>query len=87
MLFFARFDPATYQRAPIHVRQPAVRSRGEIGAYRFGRTPSCWSGPGATWSGFRPDEGAALFGDRPPLFTVALPDGSPAQLVYEVERR
>jgi 4-amino-4-deoxy-L-arabinose transferase-like glycosyltransferase len=87
VLFHTRFDPATYQRAPIHVRQPAVRSRGEIGGFRFGRTSELLERPGRHLVWVPADEGPALFGGRPPLLTVALPDGSPAHLVYEVERR
>lgn len=87
VLFHTRFDPATYQRAPIHVRQPNVRSRGEIGRYRFGRTSELLERTGRHLVWVPADEGAEVFGDRPPLLKVALPDGHPAHLVYEVERR
>jgi 4-amino-4-deoxy-L-arabinose transferase-like glycosyltransferase len=87
VLFYARVDPAAYQRAPIHVRQPAVRSRGEIGEYRFGRTDDLLERPGRHLLWLPADEDRARLGNRQPLFTVALPDGRPAHLVYEVERR
>ena len=88
VLFFARVDPAAYQPAPIHVRQPAVRSRGEIGAYQFGRTEDLLERPGRHLVWVPADEDRALFGNRQPLFTVhRCRTASLPQLVYEVERR
>jgi len=87
VLFFARVDPVTYQQAPIHVRQPAVRSRGELGQYRFGRTSELLERPGRHLVWVPPDEGRSLFGNQGPLLIVTLPDGTPAHAVYEVERR
>jgi 4-amino-4-deoxy-L-arabinose transferase-like glycosyltransferase len=87
VLFFAQTDPTSYQQVPIHVRQPAVRSRGEIGPYRFGRIQDLLEQPGRHLVWIAASEGRSLFGERAPLLTVALPDGRPAHLVYEVERR
>jgi hypothetical protein len=87
LLFYAPVEPAPYQRHPIHVRQPAVRSQGQIGPYQFGRVSELVRQPGRhlVWVGA--DEGRALFGDRSPRLTVTLPDGGPWYAVYEVERR
>ena len=87
ILFFAPVDPAPYQREPIHVRQPAVRSQGQIGPYRFGRIGDLVRQPGRHLVWIGAGEARALFGDQSPLLTVRLPDGRPSQLVYEVERR
>jgi 4-amino-4-deoxy-L-arabinose transferase-like glycosyltransferase len=87
LLFYTRFDPGAYQQSPIHVRQPAVRTRGEIGTYRFGRTSELLERPGRHLVWVSASEGRALSGERAPLLTVTLPDGRPAHLVYEVERR
>jgi hypothetical protein len=87
VLFFARVDPAAYQAAPIQVRQPAVRSRGEIGQYQFGRISELLERPGRHLVWVPANEDRAPFGGREPLLTVALPDGRPAHVVYEVDRR
>jgi len=87
VLFYAKVDPATYQRAPIHVRQPNVRSRGEIGLYRFGRTAELLGLPGRYLVWLPADEARSVFRDRPPLLTVSLPDGQPTRYVYETDRR
>lgn len=87
MLFFAAPDPASYQRAPIHVRQPAVRSRGEFGAYRFGSIDDLLDLPGNHLVWVAASEGRGLFGDRPPLLTVRMPDGRPTMLIYSAERQ
>jgi 4-amino-4-deoxy-L-arabinose transferase-like glycosyltransferase len=84
VLFYARIDPATYQRAPIHVRQPNVRSRGEIGQYQFGSIQDLLKRPGRHLVWVTAREGRSLFGDRQPLLTVMLPDREPVQLVYEI---
>lgn len=87
VLFYTRVDPAAYQQSPIHVRQPAVRSRGEIGQYRFGRMPELLEHPGRHLVWLPPDEGQSLFKSQTPLLLVTLPDGTPGHAVYEVERR
>jgi 4-amino-4-deoxy-L-arabinose transferase-like glycosyltransferase len=87
VVFFARVDPAGYQLSPIHVRQPNVRSRGEIGQYRFGRMAELVERPGRHLVWVTAAEGSALFRDQRPLLTVTLPDGRPTQLVYEAVRR
>jgi len=87
VLFFAGVDPRTYQASPIHVRQPAVRSRGEIGQYRFGRIQDLLERPGRHLVWIPASDGPELFGSQPPVLTVSLPEGPPALLVYEVERR
>jgi 4-amino-4-deoxy-L-arabinose transferase-like glycosyltransferase len=87
VLFYARVDPRVYQQAPIHVRQPAVRSRGQIGDYLFGRTSDLLERPGRYLLWVPAAEERARFGDQQPVLVVSLPDGHPAQLVYEVERR
>ena len=84
---FAQIDPAQYQQSPIHVRQPNVRSRGELGPYRFGRTSELLDRPGRYLVWLPADEARSLFRDRQPLLTVTLPDGKPSQQVYETERR
>jgi 4-amino-4-deoxy-L-arabinose transferase-like glycosyltransferase len=83
VLFHAPIEPADYQRAPLHVRQPNVRSRGQIGPYWFGRLDEGLTRPGRhlVWAGA--EEGATLFPHRAPLLTVAYPDGRPAHTVYE----
>ena len=87
VLFYARTDPTSYQPAAIHVRQPNVRSRGEIGRYRFGRTSDLLDRPGRYLVWLPADEARSTFRDRQPVLTIALPDGNPTQQVYEVERR
>ncbi len=86
VLFYAPVDPASYQRAPIHVRQPNVRSRGEIGAYRFGRLPELLDRPGRHLVWLPADEAATLFPTQAPLLAIPYPDGRPAQAVYEARR-
>lgn len=85
VLFFARIDPATYQQAPIHVRQPNVRSRGEIGQYQFGRVQDLLERPGRHLLWVTADEGRSLFGTREPLLRVISWDRRLVQLVYEIE--
>jgi hypothetical protein len=85
VLFFARVDPSTYQRSPIHVRQPSVRSRGEIGQYQFGRTEDLLKRPGRHLVWIPANEARAPFGNREPILTVRLPDGKLTHLVYEVD--
>jgi 4-amino-4-deoxy-L-arabinose transferase-like glycosyltransferase len=85
LLFFAQVDPATYQSAPIHVRQPAVRSRGEVGQYRFGSAESLVRQPGRHLVWVPASEVRLVAGNRQPLLTVNLPDGRPAHVVFEVE--
>ncbi len=87
VLFYARIDPATYQQSPIVVRQPNLRPRGEIGPYQFGRVGDLLQRPGRYLVWVAVDEAPGLFGDRAPVLRVSLPDGSPAQLVYETARR
>lgn len=87
VLFYAQLDPVTYQRAPIHVRQPAVRSRGEIGPYRFGRTEELLILPGRHLLWVSASEDRARLGSLQPLLTVRLPDGRPTMLVYDVGNR
>ena len=86
VLFYAQVDPATYQRAPIRVRQPNVRSRGDIGPYQFGRIQDLLERPGRHLVWVSAAEARALFGDRAPLLMITLPDGRPTQLVYEIGR-
>jgi 4-amino-4-deoxy-L-arabinose transferase-like glycosyltransferase len=86
VLFYAQVDPVTYQRAPIRVRQPNVRSRGDIGPYQFGRIQDLLERPGRHLVWVSAAEARALFGDRAPLLTITLPDGRPTQLVYEIGR-
>jgi 4-amino-4-deoxy-L-arabinose transferase-like glycosyltransferase len=86
VLFFAGIDPASYQRAPIHVRQPNVRSKGEIGPYRFGRIQDLIGRPGRHLVWVSADEGPELFGPTPPVYGVRGTDGRPSQLVYEIGR-
>lgn len=87
VLFFAQVDPSGYQGSPIHVRQPAVRSRGEIGQYQFGRIQDLLERPGRHLVWVSANDGRELFGSQQPVLTVSLPGGPPAHLVYEVERR
>ena len=87
VLFFTQTDPATYQLAPIHVRQPNVRSRGDFGAYQFGRIADLLDRPGRHLVWLPANEARSVFRDRQPLLTVTLPDGTPSQMVYETERR
>ena len=87
VLFFARVDPVAYQQAPIHVSQPAVRSRGAIGQYRFGRTEDLLRTPGRHLVWISAGESRAPFGARAPILTVRLPNGRMTHLVYEVEAR
>jgi len=87
VLFFARVDPRAYQAAPIHVRQPAVRSRGEIGQYRFGRIGELLERPGRHLAWVSADDGPRLFGGQRPVLTVSSPDGQSLHHVYAVERR
>lgn len=87
VLFYAQTDPASYRAAPIHVRQPNVRSRGELGPYKFGRTADLLDRPGRYLVWLPADEARGQFRDRQPLLTVTLPDGQPSQQVYETERR
>lgn len=87
VLFHARLDPATYQADPIHVRQPAVRSRGTIGQYQFGRLPELLNRPGRHLVWVQPDEARGAFATRSPVFVASLPDGTPAHLVYAVGER
>ena len=87
VLFFAPVDPLAYQQAPIHVSQPAVRSRGAIGQYRFGRTEDLLRTPGRHLVWISASESRAPFGARTPLLTVRLPNGRNTHLVYEVEAR
>lgn len=87
VLFFGAPDPLAYQRAPIHVRQPNVRSRGQIGQYQFGRIRDLLDRPGNHLVWVTADEGRELFGESPPLLTVRLPDGRPTMLVYASRRR
>lgn len=86
LLFYGPVDPSRYQHDPIHVRQPAVRSQGQIGPYQFGRIAELLRQPGRhlVWIGAGEDRSA--LGDSTPLLIVRLPDGRPTQLVYEVER-
>jgi hypothetical protein len=86
VLFHAGIDPSTYQPEPIHVRQPAVRSRGTIGPYRFGRTQDLLGQPGHHLVWVTDDE-RLLFPNRAPIFVATLPDGRPAYLVYVVGNR
>jgi hypothetical protein len=86
VLFYAMIDPAAYQRAPIHVRQPNVRSRGEIGPYRFGRIEDLLKRPGRHLVWVTANEGSDLFGVTPPVYGVKGSDGRTAQLVYEIGR-
>jgi 4-amino-4-deoxy-L-arabinose transferase-like glycosyltransferase len=85
VLFYARVDPTTYQAAPLHVRQPAVRSRGEVGQYHFGDTTALIERPGRHLVWVPPGEARRVAGSRTPLVTVNLPDGRPAHVVFEVE--
>ena len=87
VLFYAGVDPRTYQQAPIHVRQPAVRARGEIGPYAFGRTQDLLDRPGRYLLWLPGNEDRTRFGSQRPALDVSLPDGRPAQVVYEVQRR
>jgi hypothetical protein len=84
VLFYAAVDPALYQHDPIHVRQPNVRSRGEIEPYQFGHIQDLLGRPGRHLVWVSAGEGRSLFGEQMPLLTVSLPDGRPTQLVYEV---
>ncbi|MCC6176509.1 MAG: glycosyltransferase family 39 protein [Chloroflexi bacterium] len=86
VLFFAQFDPVRYQQAPIHVSQPNVRSRGEIGVYRFGKISDVLDRPGRYLVWVTPAEGQHVFPNTAPLLTVALPTGEAAHFVYDVER-
>jgi hypothetical protein len=86
VLFYARIDPGTYQQAPIHVRQPNVRSRGEIGPYQFGRIEDLIKRPGRHLVWVTAEEGPDLFGPMPPIFAVRGADGRMSQLVYEIGR-
>jgi 4-amino-4-deoxy-L-arabinose transferase-like glycosyltransferase len=85
VLFYARIDPATYQKAPLHVRQPAVRSRGVVGQYHFGSTAALVGSPGRHLVWAPAGEARSVAGSREPLLTVNLPDGRPAHVVFEVE--
>jgi 4-amino-4-deoxy-L-arabinose transferase-like glycosyltransferase len=85
MLFYARVGPATYQSAPLHVRQPAVRSRGEVGQYHFGDATALVGRPGRHLVWVPAGEARRVIGSREPLLTVNLPDGGPAHVVFEVE--
>ncbi|MCC7371938.1 MAG: glycosyltransferase family 39 protein [Chloroflexi bacterium] len=87
VLFFAQVDPFTYQPTALHVRQPNVRSRGDLGAYHFGRTGELLERPGRFLVWLPADEARSLFRDRQPLFSSPMPDGHPWQQVYEIERR
>jgi len=86
VLFHAPIDPRVSHATPIHVRQPNVRSRGDLGGYGFGRITDLLERPGRhlVWVG--PDEGRSLFSGRSPIFSLAYPDGSPAHAVYVSER-
>jgi hypothetical protein len=84
VLFYASVDPTTYQRAPIHVRQPNVRSRGAIGQYQFGSIQDLLKRPGRHLVWVTAGEGPALFGDTPPLLAVPGSNGHPSQFVYEI---
>jgi hypothetical protein len=86
VLFYAGVDPATYQQAPIHVRQPNVRSRGEIGPYRFGRMQELIGRPGRHLVWVTAKEGLELFGFLQPVYSVGGSDGRATQLVYEIGR-
>lgn len=86
VLFYARVDPATYQRAPIHVRQPNVRSRGAIGQYQFGNIQDLLKRPGRHLVWVTADEGPVLFGTTAPLLAVPGSNGRPTQFVYEIEQ-
>jgi 4-amino-4-deoxy-L-arabinose transferase-like glycosyltransferase len=87
VLFYARVDPSTYHEHPIHVRQPNVRSRGEIGPYRFGRTGELLDRSGRYVVWLPAEEARQIFPDQQALLTITLPDGRPSQQVYEFERR
>ncbi len=87
VLFFGVADPATYQRAPIHVQQPTVRSRGEIGPYRFGRIRDLLEQPGNHLVWVTAGEGRDLFPNAEPIRTILLPDGKPTMLIYVSGRR
>jgi hypothetical protein len=87
VLFYARIDPTTYQPAPIHVRQPNVRSRGEIGQYQFGSIQELLKRPGRHLVWVTGSEGSTLFGATPPLLAVPGSDGRATQLVYEIGQR
>ncbi len=86
VLFHARVDPASYQQTPIHVRQPNLRSRGEIGQYRFGRIEDLLAARGThlAWVGAA-ERVDSLAGSRP-VFSIDYPDGTPAHRVYEARR-
>jgi len=85
VLFYAPIDPRVAQASPIHVRQPNVRSRGEIGPYTFGRTADLLARSGRHLIWVRPDEQRASFPGRQPVLEVRNPDGSLAHVVYAVE--
>jgi 4-amino-4-deoxy-L-arabinose transferase-like glycosyltransferase len=87
VLFYGRIDPATYQRDPIHVRQPAVRARGTVGQYRFGRLAELLQQGGRHLVWATADEASSLFPNQTPVLTVRLPDGRPTDLVYSVGER
>jgi 4-amino-4-deoxy-L-arabinose transferase-like glycosyltransferase len=84
VLFHASFDPRTYQAAPIHVRQPNVRSRGAIGQYQFGRVEDLLTTPGRhlVWVGGQ--ERIATLERNAPALVVRFPDGVPAHRIFEV---
>jgi hypothetical protein len=84
VLFYARIDPAAYQRSPIHVHQPNVRSRGTIGPYQFGNIQDLLKRSGRHLVWVTADEGPLLFGPTPPLLAVPGSNGRPTQFVYEI---
>ena len=87
VLFHAKMPPATYQAAPIHVRQPNVRARGTVGQYEFGRTGDLLDRPGRHLAWVVPDEERGRFAGQKPLFEARLPDGRAVYRVYAVEGR
>jgi 4-amino-4-deoxy-L-arabinose transferase-like glycosyltransferase len=87
VLFYGRVDPAAYEANPIHVRQPNVRSRGNLGQYRFDRLSDLLQRPGRHLVWATPEDVPSLPAGLTPLLTVNLPDGRPAQRVFATPAR
>jgi hypothetical protein len=76
VLFYTRFDPVEYQRRPIHVDWPQVRSRGTVGQYEFGRIERIMARPDAPrilW--VTDDDAEKLAPKHLPTLTARQPNG------------
>jgi 4-amino-4-deoxy-L-arabinose transferase-like glycosyltransferase len=79
--------PAEYQTSPVRVRQPNVRSHGDVAGFTFGRAEELARDlprPYVAW--VTVDEGRRLWPQLRPIYTTELPDGRPTWAVFVVGR-